>query len=114
VDGGRRTVFIADGSTDRYGAEVADIIFARRRLLDYCHRSGLACYPFENFETVTEQFTRWLEGGEPLPAPRRTGLETSICPLSQAAFSAEPTPTTAGAESLVARPLRPDPSSDPV
>jgi 2-hydroxy-3-keto-5-methylthiopentenyl-1-phosphate phosphatase len=86
VEAGRRTVFIADGSTDRYGAEVADLIFARRRLLEYCHRAGLACYPFEDFEPVTAQLRRWLEDGEPLPPRRLRGLPTSICPLSLSAF----------------------------
>jgi 2-hydroxy-3-keto-5-methylthiopentenyl-1-phosphate phosphatase len=85
-----RTVFIADGSTDKYGAEVADIIFARRRLLDYCRRVGLPCFPFEDFGPVTEQFSRWLEDGEPLPAPRRPGLETSLCPISREGALGDP------------------------
>ena len=82
-DGGSRTVFIADGSTDKYGAEVADIIFARRRLLDHCRTAGISCYPFEDFGPVTAQFRRWLIEGEPLPPPRRGGLDTSPCPISR-------------------------------
>lgn len=77
-----RTVFIADGSTDRFGAETSDIVFARHRLLDYCRRAGIACYPFEDFEPVTSQFRRWLVDGEPLPPPRSRGLATSVCPIS--------------------------------
>jgi 2-hydroxy-3-keto-5-methylthiopentenyl-1-phosphate phosphatase len=113
VDGDHRTVFIADGSTDRYGAEVADIIFARRRLLDYCRRSGLPVYPFEDFEPVTEQFHRWLEQGEPLPPPRRTGLATSICPLSQEAFAASNAPAGPLANATVVRDPGTDPALDP-
>jgi len=82
-DAGARSVFIADGSTDKYGAEVADIIFARRRLLDHLRATGVPCYPFEDFRPVTAQFRRWFEEGEPLPPPRRSGLGTSRCPISR-------------------------------
>ena len=85
--GNQRTIFIADGSTDRYGAEAADIIFARRRLLDYCRRVGIPCFPFDDFVPVTEQFTRWLEGGMNLPPRRRRGLPDSPCPISQQLWS---------------------------
>lgn len=81
--GAQRTVFVADGSTDRYGAETADIVFARRRLLDYCRRAGIPCFPFEDFAPVTSQFRRWLEEGVALPPPRRRGLADSLCPISQ-------------------------------
>ncbi|MGP8075780.1 MAG: HAD-IB family phosphatase [Thermoplasmata archaeon] len=85
VDGSQseRTVFVADGSTDRYGAETADIVFARRRLLDYCRRVGIPCFPFEDFEPVTLQFRLWLEEGAPLPDHRHRGLRDSLCPISQ-------------------------------
>lgn len=90
VDGstdGRRVVFVADGSTDRYGAETADIVFARRRLLEYCHRAGIPCFAFEDFRPVTAQFTRWLEDGTPLPPIRRRGLAETACPISQRLWS---------------------------
>lgn len=81
--GPERTVFVADGSTDRYGAEAADIVFARRRLLDYCRRAGIPCFPFDEFEPVTQQFRRWLEEGVELPPLHRRGLISSLCPISQ-------------------------------
>jgi len=80
-----RTVFVGDGSTDRYAAEVADIVFARRRLVLYCERAGIPFYRFEGFAPVTHQLERWLSGAEPLPPPRRVGLASSACPISQAA-----------------------------
>ncbi len=92
VDGtsdGRRVVFVADGSTDRYGAEAADIVFARRRLLEYCRRVGIPCFPFEDFRPVTDQFSRWFDGGAPLPPPRRRGLAETACPISQRLWSLE-------------------------
>ena len=80
---GVRTVFIGDGSTDRYAAEVAEIVFARHRLKDYCQRSAIPHYPFENFDPVTAQLHRWLTGIEPLPPLRSRGIATSLCPISR-------------------------------
>lgn len=77
-----RTAFAGDGSTDRYAAEVADLVFARRRLKLYCDRAGIPYYPFEDFFPVIDQLRRWLEGGEPLPPPRALGLRSSACPIS--------------------------------
>jgi 2-hydroxy-3-keto-5-methylthiopentenyl-1-phosphate phosphatase len=79
----RRTVFVGDGSTDRYGAEVADIVFARHRLLDFCRSNGILCYPFDDFGPVIERFESWLERGEALPAPRARGRAESLCPISK-------------------------------
>ncbi|HEV2316618.1 MAG TPA: HAD-IB family phosphatase [Thermoplasmata archaeon] len=80
---GTRKVFVGDGSTDRYAAEVADLVFARRRLMEICTQRGIPFYPFETFHPVTEQLGRWLDGTEPFPARRRPGLASSPCPISQ-------------------------------
>lgn len=85
---GRRSIFAGDGSTDKFAAEVADIVFARRRLKNYCEQSGIPHYPFEDFGPVTEQIRRWLEDGEPLPLPRRLGLVASPCPISRERYAA--------------------------
>jgi 2-hydroxy-3-keto-5-methylthiopentenyl-1-phosphate phosphatase len=91
VDGDHlRTVFVGDGSTDRYAAEVADVVFARRRLKLYCDAARIPYYPFETFEPVTAQLERWLTGAEPLPAPRPVGVAASACPISQEAARARP------------------------
>jgi len=88
-DGGPlRTVFAGDGSTDRYAAEVADIVFARRRLKLYCDRASIPYYPFETFEPVTSQLERWLTGLEPIPPARPVGVATSECPISKTAAAA--------------------------
>lgn len=91
-----RTVFVADGSTDRYGAEAADIVFARRRLLEYCRRVGIPCFPFEDFAPVTEQFARWLDDGLDLPPVRRRGLAGSACPISQRLWAPTTEPSDQG------------------
>jgi len=86
IDGGpRRTVFVGDGSTDRYAAEVADLVFARRRLKGYCDDAGIPYVPFETFGPVTATLERWLTGAEPLPPPRKIGLASSACPISREA-----------------------------
>ena len=86
---GRRRIFVGDGSTDRYAAEVSDIVFARRRLKEICHQRGIPFYAFEDFGPVTRQLELWLTGAEPLPEPRTVGLAASKCPISQA-LAAEP------------------------
>ena len=80
---GVRTIFIGDGSTDRFAAEVTDLVFARRRLLQYCHESMIPVFPFETFEPVTEKIRAWVLGLEPVPAPRSLGLAESRCPISR-------------------------------
>jgi 2-hydroxy-3-keto-5-methylthiopentenyl-1-phosphate phosphatase len=77
------TIFVGDGSTDKFAAEVADIVFARRRLLSYCRERGIAVYPFEDFRPVTEKLRAWLDGSEPFPAARVRGLADSLCPISR-------------------------------
>ena len=93
---GVRTIFIGDGSTDRFAAEVTDLVFARRRLLQYCRESGIPVYPFESFEPVTQKISAWLAGSEPVPPPRSPGLTSSRCPISralaEAANGSAPTP----------------------
>jgi 2-hydroxy-3-keto-5-methylthiopentenyl-1-phosphate phosphatase len=80
---GPRSVFIGDGSTDRYAAEVADVVFARHRLLEFCRANAIPCYAFEDFGPVIERFEAWLEKNEPLPAARVRGSAASPCPISR-------------------------------
>jgi 2-hydroxy-3-keto-5-methylthiopentenyl-1-phosphate phosphatase len=79
-----RAVFVGDGSTDRYAAEVADIVFARRRLAAICEARAIPYFPFEGFEPVTHRLERWLQGAEPWPPARRRGFGDSLCPISRA------------------------------
>ena len=87
---GVTTVFIGDGSTDKYAAEVAEIVFARHRLKEYCARSGIPFFPFEEFDVVTDRLSGWLTGADPLPPPRPRGLPQSACPISQDLARAAP------------------------
>jgi 2-hydroxy-3-keto-5-methylthiopentenyl-1-phosphate phosphatase len=95
------SVFIGDGSTDKYAAEVADIVFARRRLLSYCRERGIPHVPFEDFHPVRAWFADRLEGAGRPSDPRGTpGFSDSACPISQALASGHRAPTTPS------RPLR--------
>jgi 2-hydroxy-3-keto-5-methylthiopentenyl-1-phosphate phosphatase len=55
---GRRVVSVGDGNADRCMARVADVLFARGRLLDWCLDSGIACTPFETLDVVAEHVSR--------------------------------------------------------
>jgi 2-hydroxy-3-keto-5-methylthiopentenyl-1-phosphate phosphatase len=83
-------VFIGDGSTDRYAAEVADVVFARHRLLTYCRQQGIPHLEFEDLHPVVERVDRWLRGAEGLPVRPRTGLTGSNCPISAELARAPP------------------------
>ncbi len=52
---GYRVMAIGDGNADRCMAGVADLLFARGRLLEWCRRTGAACEPFETLHTVADR-----------------------------------------------------------
>jgi 2-hydroxy-3-keto-5-methylthiopentenyl-1-phosphate phosphatase len=79
---GRRVVYVGDGATDEYAAETADIVFARRRLVELCTAAGIPFYPFEDLHPVRREMERWLAGTVPWPDPRRGGRPGSPCPIS--------------------------------
>jgi 2-hydroxy-3-keto-5-methylthiopentenyl-1-phosphate phosphatase len=80
---GGRVVFIGDGATDRFAAETADLVFARRRLTELCRAASVPFYPFEDLFPVVERLQRWVEGAEPWPPYRRVGVAGSPCPISR-------------------------------
>jgi 2-hydroxy-3-keto-5-methylthiopentenyl-1-phosphate phosphatase len=58
---GYRVVAVGDGNADRCMARVADLVFARGRLLEWCRREGVACEPFEVLDGIVARVA---------PAPR--------------------------------------------
>ncbi|HUI38764.1 MAG TPA: HAD-IB family phosphatase [Thermoplasmata archaeon] len=80
---GTTSVFIGDGSTDRYAAEVADVVFARYRLLDYCRSRGIPCYPYDDFGPVVDWLRARLETPSRPLDPKASGLSDSMCPISR-------------------------------
>ena len=55
---GYRVAVCGDGTADRCAAEKADLIFARRRLVDHCRDLGRDFVPFETFDDVLAAFPR--------------------------------------------------------
>jgi 2-hydroxy-3-keto-5-methylthiopentenyl-1-phosphate phosphatase len=55
---GYRVVVCGDGTADRCAAERADLVFARRRLVDHCRELGVPYLPFETFDDVLAAFPR--------------------------------------------------------
>jgi 2-hydroxy-3-keto-5-methylthiopentenyl-1-phosphate phosphatase len=51
---GWRVIFCGDGTSDRCAANVADLVFARAKLLDWCKTNGIAARPFETFDEVSD------------------------------------------------------------
>jgi 2-hydroxy-3-keto-5-methylthiopentenyl-1-phosphate phosphatase len=66
-EGRQPIVFVGDGMSDRFAVEVADLVFAKRRLLAHCRESGIACHPFETFKDVQGTLEKLLA---PTPARR--------------------------------------------
>jgi 2-hydroxy-3-keto-5-methylthiopentenyl-1-phosphate phosphatase len=52
---GHRVVAVGDGHADRCMADVADVLFARGRLLDWCRSEGIPCLPFETLDAVADR-----------------------------------------------------------
>ena len=51
---GKKIIFIGDGLTDRCAAHVADIVFAKESLANYCEENKIPYEPYENFFDVVE------------------------------------------------------------
>lgn len=47
-------IFIGDGVTDKPVAEVADIVFAKDGLLDYCKDNDIDCIPWKDFRDINK------------------------------------------------------------
>ncbi|HLR36193.1 MAG TPA: MtnX-like HAD-IB family phosphatase [Tissierellales bacterium] len=47
-------IFIGDGVTDKPVAEVADMVFAKDSLLDYCKDNDIDCIPWEDFRDINK------------------------------------------------------------
>lgn len=47
-------IFIGDGFTDYCVASIADVVFAKGSLLEYCQESGLKYIPWQDFNDINE------------------------------------------------------------
>ncbi|MCS7206956.1 MAG: MtnX-like HAD-IB family phosphatase [Dehalococcoidia bacterium] len=66
-----RLVLVGDGLTDACAARRADLVFARKWLLDYCRRNNLPHLPFETFHEVHQALAEWvhMRGERSSPSP---------------------------------------------
>jgi 2-hydroxy-3-keto-5-methylthiopentenyl-1-phosphate phosphatase len=64
--------FVGEGHTDRYGALYADLVFAKKHLVDICRADGVDFQPWETFDDVRSG----LLALESLPGP----VSPSLCP----------------------------------
>ncbi len=48
------TIFIGDGLSDRAPAELADEVFAKHGLAEYCKTRGIRCHEYQTFDEVLE------------------------------------------------------------
>lgn len=46
--------FVGEGHSDRYGALYADLVFAKKHLVDICRSDGVPFVPWETFDDVRE------------------------------------------------------------
>ncbi len=66
--GRRYIIFIGDGLSDRFAAEEADKVFAKRSLLAHCQARGMACQRFETFADIEAA----LDGSRGVRVARRS------------------------------------------
>ncbi len=55
---GHVVVAVGDGNADRCMAGVADVLFARGRLLDWCRGRGVPCESFDTLDVVADRIGR--------------------------------------------------------
>lgn len=67
----RPVIFIGDGLSDRFAAQAADVVFAKRHLLSYCREKGIPCQPFDTFAEIETQIEAMLQSFIQDGAPRR-------------------------------------------
>ena len=67
--GGRVVVFIGDGTSDRYAAHHADVVFAKGPLATWCAEVGHPFRAWDTFEEITAWAVEALASGA-LPARR--------------------------------------------
>jgi 2,3-diketo-5-methylthio-1-phosphopentane phosphatase len=58
--GGAPSIFVGDGLSDKYAAQVADCVFAKKNLAAYCESAAIAYRAYENLAEVAAQLDALL------------------------------------------------------
>jgi len=61
---GLYTIFIGDGLSDRAPAEIADEVFAKHSLAEYCQSKGIHCHEYNTFAEVLAMLKAGFETTE--------------------------------------------------
>lgn len=59
-DSGARIIYIGDGFSDRCVSRLADVVFAKGHLADYCRERDIRYYPFRTFDDIVEVWKNGL------------------------------------------------------
>lgn len=62
---GRATVVVGDGTSDRFGAAEADLVFAKDRLVDWCREAGIDHVAFRVLDDVRRTLEAMAGTGSP-------------------------------------------------
>jgi 2-hydroxy-3-keto-5-methylthiopentenyl-1-phosphate phosphatase len=54
-------IFIGDGLSDRFAAQTADIVFAKKKLADFCAQNGIRFSAYANLKQVAESLDQAFE-----------------------------------------------------
>ena len=54
-----KVVYVGDGWSDRCIAHESDVIFAKHKLIDYCHERGLLYTPYSTFADILAEMREW-------------------------------------------------------
>jgi 2-hydroxy-3-keto-5-methylthiopentenyl-1-phosphate phosphatase len=69
--------FVGEGSSDRYGALYADVVFAKDRLVDIVTADGVAFLPWTTFDDVRGRLQTLEEIPGPVGGNRCPGWRTA-------------------------------------
>jgi 2,3-diketo-5-methylthio-1-phosphopentane phosphatase len=53
-------IFVGDGLSDRYAVESADLVFAKKKLIEHCRENSIEHIPFDNLAEVAAHLDRLL------------------------------------------------------
>jgi 2-hydroxy-3-keto-5-methylthiopentenyl-1-phosphate phosphatase len=67
--------FVGEGHSDRYGALYADVVFAKKHLVDICRSDGIPFLPWEDFDDVRRGLEALAEASVPVAPDRCPGWE---------------------------------------
>jgi 2-hydroxy-3-keto-5-methylthiopentenyl-1-phosphate phosphatase len=78
---GRAVVFVGDGTSDRFAAAHAEVVFAKASLARICEREGWRFEPWERLSDVAAWLAAaWEHGGLPMTASDMSTWRANVAP----------------------------------